>query len=70
MTDIIAFLDNNENFAVYTGANIHALYRYLYVIGSPTKFTTSVQRYHHFVPLSSTIIDPAATRPVIKALCV
>ena len=29
MTDIITFLDNNGKSAVYTGGDIHGIYRYL-----------------------------------------
>ena len=33
MTYLITFLDNNRKYAVYTGVNIHELYRYLEIIG-------------------------------------
>ena len=32
ITDIITFLDNKENVAVYTGEDIHVIYRYLEMI--------------------------------------
>ena len=48
MTYLIKSLDNNRKSAVYTGGNIHELYRYLEMIGSPTTLTTLGQRYHHF----------------------
>ena len=50
MTDIITFLDKNEKKAVYTGVDIHGLYRYLEIIGSPTTLTTSGQRSNNFCP--------------------
>ena len=40
MTDIITLLDNNGKFAVYTGENIHGIYRYIEMIGSQTTLTT------------------------------
>ena len=43
MTDIIAVLYNNRKLAVYTGGNIHGLYRYLENIGAPNTLTTSGQ---------------------------
>ena len=48
MTDIITFLDNNGKYSVYIGGYIHGIYRYLEMVGAPTKFSTSGQRYHHF----------------------
>ena len=53
MTDIITFLNNNVISAVYTGGEIHGIYRDLEMIGAPTTLTTSGQRYHHFGPSSS-----------------
>ena len=50
MTDIIAFLDNNGKYYVYTGGNINGIYFYLEMIGYPTTLTTSGQRSHHFGP--------------------
>ena len=41
MTELITLLDNNEKSAVYTGVNIHELYRYLEIIGDSTTLTTS-----------------------------
>ena len=52
MTDLITSLDNNGKSDVYTGGDIHGIYRYLDIIGYPTTFTTSGQRYHHFSPSS------------------
>ena len=40
MTYIIAFLDNNGKSAVYTGVDIHGIYRYLEMIVAPKTFTT------------------------------
>ena len=54
---IVTFLDNNEKFAVYIGGDIHGIYRYLEMIGAPTTLTTSVKRYHHFSPSSSSHND-------------
>ena len=48
MTDLITFLENNVKSAVYIGGDIHGIYRYLEMVGAPTKFSTSGQRYHHF----------------------
>ena len=41
MTDLITFLDNNGKLSIYIGRNIHGLYHYLEIIGSPTTLTTS-----------------------------
>ena len=48
MTDLITFLDNNKKISVYKGVNIHGLYRYLEMIGSPTTLNTPVQCSRHF----------------------
>ena len=48
MIDLITFLDNNRKFAVYTGRNIHRIYRYLDMLGAPTKFTPAGQSSCHF----------------------
>ena len=48
MTDIITFLDNNGKYIVYTGGDIHGVYRYLETILDLTILTTSVQRSNHF----------------------
>ena len=50
ITHPIKLLENNRKYAVYTGGNIHVLYRYLEIIADPTTLTTSGQRYHHFGP--------------------
>ena len=47
MTDLITFLNNNRNSDIYKGGKIHTLYRYLEMIGSQEKLTTSGQRSHH-----------------------
>ena len=52
MIDLITFFYNNGKYAVYTGVDIHVIYRYLEMIGSPTTLTTSGQRYHNFSPSS------------------
>ena len=67
MTYLIIFLDNNRKLAVYTGGNIHELYCYLEMIGSPTKLTTSGQRSNHFGPSSSTNNDTANIKTIIAA---
>ena len=48
MTYLITLLENNGNSTVYTGGEIHGIYRYLEMIGAPTTLTTSGQRYHNF----------------------
>ena len=50
MTDLITFLDNNRKSDVYTGGDIHGIYRYLEIIGAPTTLTASGQRSHNFSP--------------------
>ena len=54
MTDIVTLPDNNVKYAVYTGGNIHGLYRYLDIIGDPTTLTTPSQRSNH-IGISSSI---------------
>ena len=53
ITDLITFLDNNVKSTVYTGINIHGLYIYLEIIGSPTTLTPSGQKSHRLGPSSS-----------------
>ena len=50
ITDLIRFLDNTRKSAIYTGGNIHGIYCYLEMIGSPATLTTSSQSSHHFGP--------------------
>ena len=50
MTDIITFLDNKVNYAVYTGGDIHGIYSHLEMSGAQTTLTTSGHRSHHFGP--------------------
>ena len=57
MKYIIPFLENKLKSAVYTGGNIHRIYRYLDMIGAPTTLTTSGQCSHNFGPSSSTKKD-------------
>ena len=59
MTYIITFPNNNGKSAVYTGGDIHVIYRYLDIIGDPKILTTSGQRSHHFSPSSSRNNDAA-----------
>ena len=68
MTYLITFLDNNRKYAVYTGVNIHELYRYLEIIGSPTIFSTSGQQYRHFGPSYYINSDTETFQSVISAL--
>ena len=68
ITDLINFPDNNVKSAVYTGGYIHGIYRYLEMIGAPTKLATSGQNSHHFGPSSSNNNDAATLQPVIAAL--
>ena len=68
MTDLITFLDNTRKSSVYTGGDIHGIYRYLEMIGAPTTLTNSVQRSHYFGPLYSRNNDAATLQPVIAAL--
>ena len=68
MTDLLTFFDNNGKYAVYTGVDIHGIYPYLEMIGSPTTLTTSGQSSHHFVHSSSRNNDAATLQTVIVAL--
>ena len=68
MTDIINFLDKKGKYAVYIGGDIHGIYRYLEMIGAPTKLKTSDQRSHHFGPSDSINNDAATLDQVIAAL--
>ena len=68
MTDLITFLDNNGKSAVYTVGGINGICRYLEMIGDPTTFATSSQRYHYFSPSSSINNDTAYLQPVIESL--
>ena len=68
MTDIIIFLYKNGKYAVYTGGDIHGIYRYLEIIGAPTTLTTSGHRYHHFGPSYYSNNDAATLHTVIESL--
>ena len=70
MTDIITFLKKKGKSAIYTGGNIHGLYRYLDIIWDPTTLTTSGCCSHHFGPSSSTNNDAETIQPVIVDICV
>ena len=65
MTDLITSLENNKKYAVWTGGNINGIYRYLEMIGDPTTFTTTGQRYHHFGPSYYINNDTVSLQPVI-----
>ena len=47
MADIITLLDNNGKSTVYIGGNIHGIYCYLEMIGTPTTLTTSGQKSYN-----------------------
>ena len=70
MKDIITFLDNNKKLAVYTGVNIHGIYRYLETLGSPNKLTPSGQSSHQFGTSYSTNNDTATLQTVIADFCI
>ena len=70
MKYLITFLDNNGKPAVYTGVNIHGIYRYLEMIGPPSTLTTSGQSSNNFGPSSSTNNDTATLHTVIEFLCI
>ena len=40
MTDLITLLEKNGKYDVYTGGDIHGIYRYIEMIGDPTTLTT------------------------------
>ena len=67
MIDIINFLDNNGKSAVYTGGDIHCIYRYLEMIGDPTTLTTSGQHSHNSWPSYSINNDAENLQPVVAA---
>ena len=68
MIYLITLLDNNINYAVYTGGNIHVIYRYLNMIVDPTPLTTSVQLSHHLGPSYNIKNNAASLHPVIATL--
>ena len=70
MEDLITFLDKNGKSDVSPGGNIHGIYRYLEMIGSPNTLTTSGQRSHNFGPSYSTNNGTETLQPVIAALCI
>ena len=70
MTDLTTLLDNSGKLAVYTGGNIHGLYRYPEMIGPPTTLNTSGQRSNYFGTSYSTNSDTENLHPVIADLCV
>ena len=69
MTGLITFLDNNRKSTFYIGLDIHGIYSYLEMIGTPTTLTTSGQRSHNFSPSYSINNDTATLQPVIADLC-
>ena len=69
MINLITLLDKNVKSAVYTGGDIHGIYRYLEIIGSPTTLTTSDQRSHRIYPSPPINNYAANLQPVIIALC-
>ena len=70
MADLITFIYNNIKLSICSWGNIHELYCYLYIIGSPTTLTTSGQISHHFCPSYSTNNNTETLQPVIAALFV
>ena len=68
MTYLITFFGKNSKSAVYEGGDIHGIYRYLEMIGAPTKLTTSGHCSHHFGSSSSSNNDATTLQPVIEAL--
>ena len=68
MTNLINFLDNNLKYTVYIVWDIHGIYCYLDIIGSPTTLTTLGQRSHHFSPSSSIKNDAETIQLVIAAI--
>ena len=68
MTYLVTLLDNNGKSDVYTGDNIHGIYRYLEMIGDTNILSTSGQISHHFGPSYSVSNDTASFQPVIEAL--
>ena len=68
MKDFITLIENNRKSAVYIWLNIHVIYTYLEIIGSPTTLTTSSQSFHNFVPSSFKNNDTSSLQLVIAAL--
>ena len=68
MIYLITFRENNVKYAVYTGGDIHDIYRYLEMIGAPKKLTTSGQRSNHLSPSSYINNNAETIHPVIKYL--
>ena len=68
MTDLITFLDENGKYAVYTGGDIHGIYRYIEMIVAPNTLTTSVQHSHYFGLSSSSNNDAETIHQFIEAL--
>ena len=44
----MTYIENNEKPAIYKGGNIHGIYRYIYIIGSPKNLNYSINRSHTF----------------------
>ena len=42
----IAYLDHHVKEVSYSGRDVHDLYHYMYMLGSPTNSTYSGQQYH------------------------
>ena len=68
MVDLVRFLYNNRNFAVYTGGNTRGIYCYIDIIGGPKTLTTSGQRSHSFGPSYDFSKDIKYIQPVIADL--
>ena len=70
MEYLITLINNNGNFSVYIGKNVHGLYWYIEIIGSPTTLSNSGQRSHMFFISPYTNIDIATLRTFIEDLSV
>ena len=68
MTDLITLIDKNGKSTVYEGGDVHGIYLYLDMIGSPTTLTTSGHCSHHFGSSSYSNNDATTLQSVIAAL--
>ena len=67
MKYLITFLDNSGKLAVYTGVNLHGIYRYLEILGDQKTLTTSGQSFNHFFPSSSINNNTTTCQTIIAA---
>ena len=68
MKNLITFIIKNGKSDDYDEEDIHGIYRYLEMIGTPTALTTSGHRSHTFVSSSSSNNDATTLQQVIAAL--